>query len=166
MNFVANIPCCTSNVLYCDSDSFMRRCSQVSTQMLIKPDRRQSGRLTLFLSRSSDSNPVSSLKLLSPACIVCVYPFHLSRNLSLVVKCHPGPGSWRMIGEGPDTGESTETITLYSPVFLFSLSRMVKNFSRLGKRFYLLFGRTNSEKTNEKPNCIIFYILSAFIVWV
>ena len=78
MNFVANIQC-ISNVLCCDSDSFIRTSSEVSTQMLIMPNGKQSGRLTLILCRSSDSTPRSSLKLLSP-CIVCVYPFHLSRQ--------------------------------------------------------------------------------------
>ena len=69
-----------------------------------------------------------------------------------------------MIGAGPETeegrGKYGDNHFVQSAVF--SLSRMVKNFSRLGKRFYLLFGRTNSAKTNEKTNRISYsYIVQS-----
>ena len=83
-------------------------------------------------------------KLLSPS-IVCVYPFLFSFVPPI---CRPSwhvtrvPGSWRagMIDDSDPgvTGKYGDTLCT---VPCFSWSWMVKKFTRLGKRFYLLFGK-------------------------
>ena len=72
---------------------------------------------TVFVSQHCQQSSLFS-KGSSPVLFVFTI-FICPANLSLVAKCHPGPGSWREWSVRArrlrSDGESTETITLYSP---------------------------------------------------
>ena len=155
-------------VIQTHSDSFiMRMCSQVTTQMLIMPNVRQSGRLTLFLSRSTvSSSPSSSLKLLSPVLFVFTI-FICPANLSLVAKCHPGPGCWRewSVRRLRSDGESTETITLYSPQ-CFPCHGWSRTLADLVKGFICYSEEQILQKQTRKRTVYHSQLYSAIIVSV